>query len=387
MQALRPTVNAEDSARNGLRILQVIWWGELGGIALNLGDMARQFHGSGHTLEVCVISSSGPLIDGLSSNDIHITEIGARSGFDIWGFVRFCRYLKNKRFDIVHVHGATFFVTLALMVGAGTARKVFQEHGVIRSHHRRTTRLLFYKLFRRVYDRFVAVSGATAEDLLWTGVPIDRVVTIPNPVDAVAFSPRPSRESAKERLGISGSVQTVGTACRFAPEKDLALFLEVAAIVTAARQGVRFIMVGAGDEQRSLEQRIEALHLTRSVRFTGMRTDMPLVWRAFNVYLFTSRLEPFGRTLLESLACETPVVAAVPTDGGAIELARRSPGILAVEDRNPQHLAALVVRLLDSPHECEELGRLGRIWAAEQYGVVEWARAFDSLYMTLHQRR
>jgi hypothetical protein len=37
---------------------------------------------------------------------------------------------------------------LALLLAAGAARKVCQEHDVIRLHHRRTIRLLFYKLFR-----------------------------------------------------------------------------------------------------------------------------------------------------------------------------------------------------------------------------------------------
>jgi glycosyltransferase involved in cell wall biosynthesis len=382
-----PRSEANPPANERLRIVQIVWWGELGGIALQLGDLVRQFRGSGHTLEVCVVHRSGPLLDALSTQDVTLTEIGARSGLDIFALLRLCLFLRSKKFDIVHVHTGSLLVSLAILLATGSARTVFQEHDPIRMGPGRAKRLLLYKLFGRAYDRFVAVSGDTAEAMIGAGVPSVGMVTIPNPVDAVAFSPRVSRERAKAHFGISQSVPTIGTACRFAHEKDLPLFLETAAIVAAARRDVVFIMVGTGDEHTYLQQRVKELQLSRSVLFAGLRTDMPIVWRAFDVYLFTSCLEAFGRTLLESLACETPVVAAVPLEGGAIELVRRSPGILPVEDRNPRRLAALVLRLLDSPGERQELGRLGRQWAAENYNVIRWAQRIDALYTSLHHSK
>jgi glycosyltransferase involved in cell wall biosynthesis len=111
-----------------------------------------------------------------------------------------------------------------------------------------------------------------------------------------------------------------------------------------------------------------------------MRSDMTTVWRAFDVYLFTSRVEAFPRTLLESLACETPVVAAVPIAGGAIDIVRDSPGILSVADRDPERLAAESVRLLDAPVMRDEAGRRGRQWVIEHYHVTKWIEALDDLY-------
>jgi glycosyltransferase involved in cell wall biosynthesis len=365
-------------------MLHIIWWGQLGGIGLNLADLIGQIKHSGHTIDICVIQRSSRLIDSLSSQDVHVTEIGARSGFDLFALLRFCKFLRHHSFDIIHNHAISVLVTLGIVLAGKQARKVCQEHGPIRQHYRGAKRFLFYRIFRSAYHQFVAVSDATAKDLAWTGVPPDRVVVIPNPVDTRAFSPNICRGTAKERLGIPRSLQTVGTACRFAPEKDLPLFLEVAAIVAGARPDVRFVMVGAGDQRWRLQQKVEALHLTQAVHFTGLRTDMPTVWRAFDLYLFTSSFEPFGRTLLESLSSETPVVAAVPRDGGAVDLVHQSPGILAVEDRDPQRLAAQVLRLLDSPCERDELGRLGRLWAAEHYDVVRWGGMFESFYFALH---
>ena len=49
-----------------LRILHVIWWGEIGGIALNLVDLARHCRARNHIMEVCVLTRSSPLIDALA---------------------------------------------------------------------------------------------------------------------------------------------------------------------------------------------------------------------------------------------------------------------------------------------------------------------------------
>src|ERR1035441_363800 len=185
-----------------LKVLHIIWWGELGGVGLNLADLVGQLDGSGHTIDICVIQHSSRLIDSLSSSDVHITEIGARSGFDLFAFFKFCRFLRRKSFDIIHDHAGTFLVALGILLAGRRARKVCQEHGAIRQHYRGAKKLLFYRMFRTRYHQFVAVSNATAKDLVWAGVPYQRVVTIPNPVDTSAFSPNICRGSAKERIGL-----------------------------------------------------------------------------------------------------------------------------------------------------------------------------------------
>jgi glycosyltransferase involved in cell wall biosynthesis len=173
---------------------------------------------------------------------------------------------------------------------------------------------------------------------------------------------------------------TVGTACRFAPEKDLDLFLQVARLIGSQRPETRFVMVGGGEEAERLHRVAGDQGLLPAIVFTGMRRDMPTVWRAFDVYLFTSRVEAFPRTLLESLACETPIVAAVPLSGGAIDIVRGSPGIVSVADRDPERLAAESVRLLDAPVVRDAAGRLGRQWVMEHYHVTKWLEALDDLY-------
>ena len=77
-----------------MRLLHIVWWGEFGGVALNLVHLAKECHRSNRTLEVCVISTSSALIDSLSQYGVRVTAIGARSGFDFFAFRRLCIFLK-----------------------------------------------------------------------------------------------------------------------------------------------------------------------------------------------------------------------------------------------------------------------------------------------------
>lgn len=363
-----------------LRILHVIWWGEIGGIALNLVDLARHCRALNHAMEVCVLTRSSHLIDALADQHVRVRELHAHSGLDLLAFGRLYRLLRRERYDVVQDHTGNPLAALAIVLGAHGARTVHQEHGAINNPRLNGRKRWFYRLFGSRFDRFVAVSARAALDIIQAGADRHRVQTITNPVDPARFSPHQSRQEAKRALGLPESTATVGTACRFAPEKDLDLFLEVARHVLLQRPATRFVMVGGGEEAERLRQVASDLGILSSVLFTGMRSDMATVWRGFDVYLFTSRVETFGRTLLEALACETPIVAAVPFAGGAIDLVHESPGILSVADRDPERLAAETVRLLAAPVTRDEAGRLGRRWVIEHYHVTKWLEALDDLY-------
>lgn len=83
--------------------------------------------------------------------------------------------------------------------------------------------------------------------------------------------------------------------------------------------------------------------LAEGVRFLGrvQEADKPALYSAATVFLFPSRYEGFGLTLLEALACGTPAVAAnatsLPEVGG--------PGALLVDPDDVAGWAEAIVRL------------------------------------------
>jgi glycosyltransferase involved in cell wall biosynthesis len=90
---------------------------------------------------------------------------------------------------------------------------------------------------------------------------------------------------------------------------------------------------------------------------------------------YSTRPEPFGRVVVEAMACGVPVIAA--NEGGPIEIlgggigSRREAGWLA-EPRNPEALAAVFRSALDLPVEvARSIGEAGRRRAEDYYS---WRR-------------
>jgi glycosyltransferase involved in cell wall biosynthesis len=74
---------------------------------------------------------------------------------------------------------------------------------------------------------------------------------------------------------------------------------------------VTLLVVGDGPERGRLEEAARELALVSSVRFEGFRTGSELVDRlnAADLMLCTSEYENWSLSLLEGLACGTPVVS------------------------------------------------------------------------------
>src|SRR2546430_14241155 len=81
-------------------------------------------------------------------------------------------------------------------------------------------------------------------------------------------------------------------------------------------------------------------------------SDLAAVFACPSVY------EPFGLINLESMACETPVVASAV--GGILEVVVDGETGLLVEPGRPDALAAALARVLENPALGRSMGRAGR---------------------------
>jgi glycosyltransferase involved in cell wall biosynthesis len=309
----------------------------------------------------------------------------AVSGLDIKAFIRFIRFLRSNHFDLIHNNTRTYFGHLALIFAARGTPRLYQEHGDLHNEGDIIRSSLSYRLFHHFYDSFLTVSDFTKKCMERAGVSSQRITNIGNPIDFEYFKPQLLKADAKRKLGFSSDTSIVGTACRFVHEKDLPLFLRTAKEIHSSMPDVHFALVGGGPEERMLRNLVAELGLQLVVHFVEIRSDMPVVFRAFDVFLLTSYQESFGKTILECLASATPIVAVVPGYGGGKEIVEKSKGILFTYERNSAELAKLAMSLLTDPNRREEVGNSGRLWVLSQteFHVNEWAERLENVYTRL----
>lgn len=106
---------------------------------------------------------------------------------------------------------------------------------------------------------------------------------------------------------------------RFANAKGLCNLLKAFSIVEQKNKNARLIMIGDGELRESIERLIRELGIEKSVLLLGFK-DNPFKYIAkADVFILPSLYEGFPNTLIEAMACGTPVIAAdCPSGPGEI---------------------------------------------------------------------
>lgn len=235
------------------------------------------------------------------------------------------------------------------------------------------SRLIMTHLLRASSGRHVSVvalSLAVAADVAQTLDHFAEITTIHSAIDLDQFAPGPGQGSDLDRAAgltpASPGTVRVGLVATFARWKGHDVFLEAAAQVPADRP-CRFYVVGgpiyrSTGSQFSLEElqaRADALGLGDRVAFTGHQADPAAALRALDVVVHAStRPEPFGRVIVEGMACARAVVAM--TDGGAAELFQDEVNALGCRPNRADEMAQCLTRLIDDPALRARLGAAGR---------------------------
>ena len=148
------------------------------------------------------------------------------------------------------------------------------------------------------------------------GVPEKRIRMIPPGYDDNRFFPmgEPSRMAARERLGIENN--TVFVMSRLALNKGVDLMIHGFSVLAERREDVDLLLAIGHDDRNSGEEELyqELLTLRKEygledrIRFTGFipDEDLPDYYRAADLFVLSSRYEPFGMTVIEAMACGDP---------------------------------------------------------------------------------
>lgn len=236
---------------------------------------------------------------------VHVIPETDRSFASLWREVR--RFMRQRRFDVVHCHRYKELLLAALCVPAGKARIIVTVHGLqprtqlpLRDVVTTWGSLLLARLRGA---RFVAVSEELAERL--EAFPLlARVARIPNPIPAIGAGE--SLPNLRARFNWSADRPIVGFLGRLEHVKGPDLFLEV------ARCGPReagYVVVGWGSMGGELEALCASEGLAERLKFLGTLAEAAPLLRQIDVLAMTSRHEGTPMVLLEAAECGVPVVA------------------------------------------------------------------------------
>ncbi len=288
--------------------------------------------------------------------------------------IELARFVNERPIALIHAHGIKAQMFSAALAPFVHAHLIWHVHDFLR--HRRFWRF-FHALSRTIPEVVLVPSRAVACE--FSDHP--NVLVIPNGVDLREFSPASKRTGERQRVGMIGA---------FAPWKGQRVFLQAAEQVSRTMPEVEFLIVGdelydtTGHQgfRKELEREVAERGLSSRVRFTGFRVDVAATLRELDVVVHCSlEPEPFGRILIEAMACGLPVIAS--RGGATEEIVREGETGLLVPPGEASPLAEAMVALLRDPTRRARLGRAARTWVERAFDLRAQVRRVEVLYDSL----
>jgi glycosyltransferase involved in cell wall biosynthesis len=319
-----------------------------------------------------------------AAEGLDLIPLAARTEMDLSAAWRLSRVLKRLRPDVVHAHDphGVAVAALALSMSGGTpspplvaARRV--------DFHLKTNSLSRWK--HRQVDCFIAASDAIKRMLLADGVPGERVVTVHEGVDISHITAAPA-VNVHEALFLPHHAPLVGNVAALVPHKGQRYFIEAAHLVVREIPDARFVILGEGELREHLERLVRERHLEKHVLLPGFRTDVLGCIKGFDVFAMSSVTEGLGTSLLDAMACKTPIVAT--RTGGIPEIVEDGVTGLLVPPRDAPALAGAIIRMLNDQLRRKSIGDAGFTRVNERFTVERMVARTAAIYQRLvrHKR-
>jgi glycosyltransferase involved in cell wall biosynthesis len=296
----------------------------------------------------------------------------------IWAFLR-----KNP-VDIIHSHAEfSDFAALGLKYVTNTpvVMRTLHSHEWGRRPFLRFLARMFYPLTfdcevgispdvkAQLDQRFLARLGHRYAAQINNAIPLNRFQ------DAGAIDVK----SIKANLGLPVNSLVVGYVGRLVKQKGLDLLLQAFTQVRQVIPQTRLVFIGSGEQESDFKKLADHLQISEYVIFAGMRNDVPVLLKCFDLFVLASQWEGLPTAMMEAMAAGVPVLGT--NVSGTRDLVRpRETGWLV--ERTVSAITDGILDALRHPEEREALANRARDFI-QSFDIKTMAKQYEDLYQTL----
>lgn len=229
-------------------------------------------------------------------------------------------YRETKK--VVHDYGYKYIIRVSehslAALDLVVARQGGADHLIMRSSNASSenkTSIMLHKLFRflprLVATTKMAPSTEAAEYSFGKGcIEKGQAFLLNNAIDTAVYRYDPAgRERIREELGLKDKF-VVGHVGRFNQQKNHTFLIDVFNELLKKKPEARLVLVGKGDLEELIRQKVQDLGIGSYVIFTGVRKDVPQLMSAFDVFLFPSLYEGMPNTVIEAQTAGLPCLVS-----------------------------------------------------------------------------
>lgn len=239
--------------------------------------------------------------------------------------------------------------------------------------YRKTTEKIELAVFRAA-DLIVGNAQALEDELVERGIQPDKIVIIPNGVDADKFNPNNSGAEIREKFGIAKDDMVVSFVGSFGPWHGAEVLAKAAAKVVNANPHVKFMFVGNGGGLPKVQSIISESGVESNVIYTGVvkQNEAPYYLAASDILVSPQIPNPDGSPffgsptkLFEYMASGKAIVASNLDQMGQI-LSDNNTALLTTPG-SADEVADCIIRLAGDAKLRETLGENAREEVVKKY--------------------
>lgn len=220
---------------------------------------------------------------------------------------RLYKFLKKNKYDIVHVNTGVFLFSFQVVIVAklaGVKNVIVHSHSVPRMNTlRKILRKVLNPLYRKLTNKHLACSIEASKSLF---TKTNDVVVIKNGIDINKFKFNSKiRDKYRKELKIENKI-VYGHVGRFDKQKNHEFLIDLFDKLVLKQDAV-LLLVGYGELEESIKEKVKELKLEDKVMFLGLRDDINNLLCAMDYFLFPSLYEGLGLALIEAQTSGLPV--------------------------------------------------------------------------------
>lgn len=244
--------------------------------------------------------------------NISIIELPIRKKQKIKYYMELNGTLKKRNFDICHVHGnsATSSIELLLAALNGVNVRIMHCHNSTCQH--KTIHNLLLPIFKRLYTQAFACSSLAGNWIFGE----NRFKIIPNGFETAKFRYKcVKRNYYRKQMNLDGCL-VIGHVGQINHQKNTEFSIKLFETEFADDDWARLILVGNGRNKELYEEYIQNSICKNKIILYGESDDASGLLSAMDIFIFPSRYEGLGISVIEAQISGLPCVIsdAVPKE-------------------------------------------------------------------------
>lgn len=235
------------------------------------------------------------------------------------------KIFKREQYDVVHAYNSTMnLFPMYAAQRAGVPVRISESLSMAAPGEKKTYIKLMLKRLSRSFCNYFMACGEDCGVFQFGQKAMDegKIAIFKTAINTDFNRYQPElREKTRKEFGWEDKV-VYGFIGRFEHQKNPIFLIDVMSEIKKRQEKAQFVIIGAGDLEEKMKERIKETGIEDSMAWLGRREDIQQFYNAFDAFLLPSRYEGLPVVGLESQSCGLPMIfsTAVTPEASACEL-------------------------------------------------------------------